>query len=113
MPLDSVGVGDHDRFHSSCRGRIMKTSLIVMMLPFVVTAQTPAQFGGTTLTPPALNTNPGPIYWPRMRIWQGIPSIERTAKGRLWATWYCGPLTEGLRGEGNYAVLVSSIDDGK
>lgn len=43
-------------------------------------------------------------------MWQGIPSIERTAKGRLWATWYAGPLSEGS--EGNYALLVTSADDG-
>lgn len=68
-------------------------------------------FGVTTLTPPVLNVNPGPRYWPRLRLWQGIPGIERTPKGRLWATWYTGPLGEGK--EGNHAVLVTSADDGK
>ncbi len=79
----------------------------------IVHAQSPEQFGVPTLTPPTLQLAPGPIYWPRMRMWQGIPSIERTAKGRLWATWYCGPLIEGARGYGNYAVLVTSDNDGK
>jgi hypothetical protein len=79
----------------------------------IVHAQSPEQFGVTTLTPPTLQLAPGPIYWPRIRMWQGIPSIERTAKGRLWATWYCGPLIEGERGYGNYAVLVTSDNDGK
>ncbi len=68
-------------------------------------------FGVTTLTPPVINTNPGPKYWTRMRMWQGIPSIERTAKGRLWATWYAGPLSEGSGG--NHALLITSDDDGK
>jgi hypothetical protein len=71
----------------------------------------PDDFGVTTLTPPVLNTDPGPKYWPRMRMWQGIPSIERTAKGRLWATWYAGPLSEGSGG--NHALLVTSGDDGQ
>ncbi|MBN2577635.1 MAG: exo-alpha-sialidase [Pirellulales bacterium] len=79
----------------------------------IVQAQSPEQFGVTTLTPPTLQPAPRPIYWPRMRMWQGIPSIERTANGRLWATWFCGPLIEGARGYGNYAVLVTSEDDGK
>ena len=70
----------------------------------------PEAFGVTTSTPPVLNDDPGPRYWPRTRMWQGIPGIERTAKGRLWATWYAGPLSEGR--EGNYAVLVTSGDDG-
>ncbi len=43
-------------------------------------------------------------------MWQGIPGIERADNGRLWATWYCGPLAEGS--EGNHAVLVTSMDDG-
>ncbi len=71
----------------------------------------PDDFGVKTLTPPVLNVDPGPRYWPRMRMWQGIPSIERTAKGRLWATWYAGPLSEGSHG--NHAVLVTSEDDGR
>ncbi len=67
-------------------------------------------FGVTTRTPPVLNEAPGPKFWPRLRMWQGIPSIERTAQGRLWATWYAGPLSEGS--EGNYALLVTSADGG-
>jgi hypothetical protein len=76
-------------------------------------AQSPAKFGVTNLTPPELTLNPGPRFSPRVRLWQGIPSIERTARGRLWATWYGGPIIEGQRGEGNHAVLVTSEDDGK
>lgn len=68
-------------------------------------------FGVTTLTPPAIKRNPGPKYWPRVRLWQGIPSIACTPGGRLWATWYGGPVGEGE--EGNYAVLVTSGDGGK
>lgn len=76
-------------------------------------AQSPDAFGVTSLTPPVLDSMPGPRYSPRLRVWQGIPSIERTARGRLWATWYGGPIIEGQRGEGNHAVLVTSDDDGR
>lgn len=76
-------------------------------------AQSPEAFGASNLTPPVLNTLPGPRYSARLRVWQGIPSIERTAQGRLWATWYGGPIIEGQRGEGNYALLVTSDDDGR
>lgn len=74
------------------------------------TSLVPDDFGVTTRTPPVIKVDPGPKYWPRMRMWQGIPSIERTAKGRLWATWYAGPLSEGS--SGNHALLVTSDDDG-
>ena len=44
------------------------------------------------------------------RMWQGIPGIERTEKGRLFAAWYSGGVTEQY---GNFVVLVKSDDDGK
>lgn len=44
-----------------------------------------------------------------MRVWQGIPGIERTRKGRLFATFYSGSTREGF---GNYCVLLMSDDDG-
>jgi hypothetical protein len=43
------------------------------------------------------------------RKWQGIPSIERTAKGRLYVNFYTGMKTEE---PGNFVVLVHSDDDG-
>ena len=43
------------------------------------------------------------------RVWQGIPSIERTASGRMFSTFYSGNIKETL---GNYAVLLISDDDG-
>ena len=44
------------------------------------------------------------------RLWQGIPSVERTAKGRIFVSFYSGGETEQL---GNYALLVVSDDGGK
>ncbi|TAN35961.1 MAG: exo-alpha-sialidase [Verrucomicrobia bacterium] len=55
--------------------------------------------------------NPGRAYDDSVRVWQGIPGIERAPHGRLWATWYSGGLGEGLTG--NYVLLATSGDDGQ
>jgi len=60
---------------------------------------------------PKLITNPGPEYAHAARKWQGIPSIEVSPGGRLWATWYGGSAGEGEAG--NYQMLVTSGDDGR
>ena len=62
------------------------------------------------LVAPPVNTNPGPEYADKTRMFQGIPGMERSADGRLWALWYAGGTGEG---ELNYVVLVTSGDDGK
>ncbi len=61
------------------------------------------------LQPPKVNFAPGAEYGAEARRWQGIPSIERTAGGRLWANWYSGGETEGPE---NFVVAVRSDDDG-
>ncbi len=43
---------------------------------------------------------------------QGVPAIERTAKGRLWAAWYAGPSKRGVESSKSYVVLATSGDDG-
>ena len=48
-------------------------------------------------------------YASENRRWQGIPSIEITKRGRLFAAFYSGMETETM---GNYAVLVKSDDGG-
>ena len=62
------------------------------------------------LQPPQVITDPGPEYADDARRWQGIPGIERTAGGRLWALWYSGGTGEGPE---NFVVLVTSGDDGR
>jgi hypothetical protein len=57
-----------------------------------------------------VNFNPGPEYADGTRKFQGIPGIERSRKGRLWAVWYAGGDNEG---PSNYVVLVTSGDDGR
>ncbi len=46
-----------------------------------------------------------------VRLFQGIPGIERAPNGRLWATWYANNV-EADEGPDNYVVLVTSADDG-
>ena len=43
------------------------------------------------------------------RHWQGIPGIERTAKGRIYACWYSGGKTE----EPGNVIVVEKSDDGE
>lgn len=42
------------------------------------------------------------------RLWQGIPSIEVTEKGRIFSVFYSGGITEAI---GNYVVLLISDDN--
>jgi hypothetical protein len=84
---------------------------LACVIPAIATAEEQPSVEVTAMTPPPITLKPSPRYWPRLRMWQGIPSIARAPGGRLWATWYAGPLSEGS--EGNYAVLVTSGDDGR
>ena len=43
------------------------------------------------------------------RLWQGIPGIEVTIKGRIFSTFYSGGIKED---KGNFAVLLKSDDGG-
>ena len=48
-------------------------------------------------------------YTAEKRLWQGIPGIEVTKKGRIFLTFFSGGIKEEI---GNYVVLIKS-DDGK
>lgn len=48
-------------------------------------------------------------YQKEHRLWQGVPGIEKTKGGRLFATFYSGEETEG---PGNYVLLKKSENDG-
>ncbi|MHC4871876.1 MAG: sialidase family protein [Planctomycetota bacterium] len=56
------------------------------------------------------NLSPGEKYADDKRLFQGIPGIECTARGRLWATWYSGGQGESPL---NYVMLVTSGDYGE
>jgi len=77
-----------------------------MVLPFLFLLMQP----DPAMQPARVILNPGVEYAADARPWQGIPTVERTRKGRLWAAWYAGG-----RGEGpsNWVIAVSSDDDGK
>ncbi len=62
------------------------------------------------LQPVLPNLAPGPEYADDQRRFQGIPGLERTSGGRLYATWYAGGDDEG---PDNYVVVVTSTDDGR
>jgi AraC-like DNA-binding protein len=62
------------------------------------------------LQPVQLNTNPVDSYAASSRLFQGIPTIERTSEGNLWVAYYSGGKGEGPE---NYVVLISSTDNGK
>jgi predicted neuraminidase len=59
---------------------------------------------------PRLYLSPGPEYADEVRMFQGIPALERAPSGRLWAAWYGGGVTEDRY---NYVLLVTSGDDGR
>ena len=44
------------------------------------------------------------------RLWQGIPGIEMTKNGRIFACWYSGGMTEE---PGNVIILEKSDDGGE
>ncbi|MEU4892571.1 sialidase family protein [Streptomyces sp. NPDC044780] len=63
-----------------------------------------------TLTAPRILVRPRQArYQDAYRTWQGIPSVERTPGGRLYANWYSGMDTET---GGNFVVVTTSDDNG-
>lgn len=82
-----------------------------IFLPFFVRIWYSAE---TTSDPaavaPPINSHPGPEYADDVRMFQGIPGLERSPNGRLWAVWYGGGVTEDRY---NYVMLVTSGDDGR
>ena len=63
------------------------------------------------MTPATIYADAGRPEWKAAgRQWQGIPAIERTGRGRLFACWYSGGKTEE---PGNIIVVEKSDDDGK
>ena len=77
-------------------------------------ASEPVEGGGLgSIDPAALDPaiyKPVPEKWnEKNRTWQGIPSIEVTAGGRVWIVWYSGGEWEG---PDNYLLLITSGDGG-
>jgi hypothetical protein len=83
--------------------------LLVLTLGAALASSSAASDDVAQVVPP-LRFSPGPEYADSVRMFQGIPGIERAANGRLWATWYGGGTGEDKY---NYIMLVTSGDDGK
>ena len=75
--------------------------------------QTGAPLPDLALQPPRVTTDFGLDHVKSARGSQGVPGIERTAKGRLWAAWYTGKSPRGVESSSSYVVLATSGNDGK
>lgn len=64
------------------------------------------------LEPPQVITEPAAEHVKSSRGAQGVPGIERSAGGRLWAAWYAGKGKRGVESPSSYVVLATSGDDG-
>ncbi|MEI7728539.1 MAG: sialidase family protein [Verrucomicrobiota bacterium] len=87
----------------------MKGKMIAPLMCWLVTATAAFSAASEPVIPP-LNATPGPEYADEVRMFQGIPAIERAPNGRLWAAWYGGGITED---KNNYIILDTSGDDGR
>ena len=64
-----------------------------------------------SLRPPRIYFRPDiPLYKPENRRWQGIPAIECTNNGTLYAGYYSG--NQGEMSD-NFVIISRSFDDGK
>jgi hypothetical protein len=65
----------------------------------------------TAMIPAKIMFRPeNPKYADENRLWQGIPSLERTRHGNIYVVFYTGMKTEE---SGNYVMVVRSKDNGK
>jgi hypothetical protein len=84
---------------------------LLCCLPALQKAQSPLP--DLALQPPQLLTEFGPDHVKASRGAQGVPGIERSSKGRLWAAWYAGKSPRGVESPFSYVVLATSGDDGE
>ncbi len=75
--------------------------------------QTDAGLPDLALQPPAVIHKIEPEHARSTRGAQGVPALERTASGRLWAAWYTGKGKRGVESPSSYVVLATSGDDGE
>ena len=83
-------------------------------------AQTPANketkaqaLPDLALQPPQIQTDLDAKHQKSSRGAQGVAAIERTANGRLWASWYADKGKRGVESPSSYVVLATSDDEGK
>ncbi|MEZ5355985.1 MAG: sialidase family protein [Bryobacteraceae bacterium] len=94
--------------------RLQTSGMVAMGLALAAHPELLAQPGPPELSlqPPRVIESPGAEYAESARGAQGVPAIERTAKGRLWAAWYTGPSKRAVESPFSYVVLATSGDDG-
>jgi len=91
------------------RQHLQSMAILAILMSAVCTgAETDAPVDGSKQAPPVI-LEPGPEYSDEVRMFQGIPGIERAPGGRLWVTWYGGGVTEDHH---NYVMLATSGDEG-
>ena len=89
--------------------RTILALFVLLLVPAMVLADDVSKDWPSAIVP-KVHFTPGPEYSDEVRMFQGIPSLERAPGGRLWATWYGGGVTEDRH---NYIMLATSGDDGK
>lgn len=97
----------------------MRTPLYILIFCVVVASKpsegddNSAALPDLALQPPRVLTDFGPDHGKSSRGAQGVPAIERSAQGRLWAAWYAGRSQRGVESSSSYCVLATSGDDGQ
>jgi hypothetical protein len=91
---------------SACQAVLLRSSLTALLLALVALVCGNASAGDPALEPAHIVISPWTQHIPPTKR-QGVPGIERTAKGRLWAVY--GRDVESTR---NFQVLKCSDDDG-
>ncbi|MBL6706117.1 MAG: exo-alpha-sialidase [Planctomycetaceae bacterium] len=72
-----------------------------------------AELPDLALQSPRVLTDFDPDHAKTSRGAQGVPAIERSSQGRLWAAWYTGRSQRGVESSSSYCVLATSGDDGQ
>jgi hypothetical protein len=100
----------------------MKISTTVILTALMIGSHCPRSGNAQTidsalpdlaLQPPRVTAEFDPDTVRNARGAQGVPAIERTTRGRLWAAWYAGKSPRGVESSSSYVVLATSGDDGK
>ena len=93
---------------------ILSLPAALLMMPCFLQAQQGSKqsLPDLALQPARVITDIGPDHVKDSRGAQGVPAIERSANGRLWASWYAGRSKRGVESPSSYVVLATSGDDG-
>jgi hypothetical protein len=96
----------------------MKTPLYILIFCVVVASEfsegddNSAALPDLALQPPRVTAEFDPDAAKSSRGAQGVPAIERTANGQLWAAWYAGPSPRGVESSRSYVSLPMAAERG-